>query len=299
MSDERIQRLERELTIDSSNVDLQHALVRERVRVGDYLPIALEYLLEGKPVLPWQFNAISYVFLEAERLGRETGYQEGRVEAIYRPGVVNANGMVPMWGLDQAPDFDGWGNPTFAPALRRFYVKTASLWLQGMGALGGFSEEELHELPSRLRYLPGDRPAYSLEVTRRFVPPRHVPALHLIEGCRYEYMHKGKLSPEDSASIPRFFLEEFEGRTYYAGRDRYDCRHARMPYNPLLRREFAGRFPELHMPQRVLAAVRRPGGYVDNSSIFLDVRMFEAARIMKRVGKGRRWKNNPWRRSHR
>lgn len=300
--DERLQRLERELAAFPNDVDLQHAVIRERVRIGEFLPIALEYLFENKPVLPWQFNAISYVFLEAERLGRNTNYEEGRVEVIWRPealvhGAI-ASRRVPKWGLDQSPDFEVDWTPTHTRALERFYVVTSRTNLIDMEIMAGLSSDEISALrvPNADSY--GRRP-FSLELDRRFIPPRHVPALHLIEGCRAQYTHGGELTPEHSASIPRFFLDKLEGRTQYYGSDRYDCRHDRMPYNKLIRQEYSGDYPELHMPQRALQAVRSNKGYADDTSFYLDVRMFEAARIMRRVGRGRRWKNNPWQPSRR
>jgi len=50
------------------------------VRSGGLPEEAIRRLVPGRPVQPWQWSPASYVLLEAERIGRESNWQEGRVE---------------------------------------------------------------------------------------------------------------------------------------------------------------------------------------------------------------------------
>jgi hypothetical protein len=221
----------------------------------------------------------SYVLLEAERIGAETNWTEGKVEAEWAAdrsqpsrflhGYVKGDGLDPLsLSRHEAP--------------KRFFVGFISANWHGLQSISGVPDDEIQR--------DEDAP-HEAELARRLAmtPAHWVPALGLDEGCRAQMGLPALALPPS-----RFFADEV-AKGGVTIRTRRDCPahaghagHESFPY--------PGPYPDSHVPQMLLYAAP---GYTTSRSIgrhlkdgpLLDVRMLRNVRILRKRGK--KWTKNP------
>jgi hypothetical protein len=118
-ADPRLRDLQRRLAESPADIELQHATLIATVRAGELPHEAAERLTPNRPVQPWQWIPASYVLLAAERLGRESEWQEGKVQIDwisdarlmeltfgddpgqkYRDASLYPAASLPYWGIE-------------------------------------------------------------------------------------------------------------------------------------------------------------------------------------------------------
>ncbi len=278
--DDRTQRLRRALSADPGDVEVQHALLASMARSGELPPEAVERAIPGRPIMPWQFVPVSYLLLEAERIGRATEWAEGRVEAEWITGVRGAQpGSVPIDGASTL-------SLSRAEAPPKFYVGLRSTRWRGLQVIAGVPLDDLEN---------DERGPEQFARRKEMIPARWIPALGLNEGCWAEEDDVRRLRRYliRDRSIPRFYAEEIAEHGLSVD-IRHDCRPRPQP------QAYAGPYPDLHEPQVLLYAAPRystmnkdVGREQQWRSLgygpLLDVRLIKRARIM--IRRGRAWKN--------
>jgi hypothetical protein len=283
--DERTRQLERALAAAPTDVELQQRLIRARARAGDLPSEAVERLIPYRPVQPWQFNPISYVLLEAERIGRESEWREGKVEIEWvepeqhHPEVYGASHQLPYWGASTGELLVSNEVNYFDPRqLTKFYVGSRDTNWEEVQRLSGLDHTDDHGEVGSPEYM-----HYVLSV----LPPRWIPNLSLQEAWSAS-LQEGGGDTRYGAARPLVIDPESEDGIY-SGRVQ----------------DYVGCCPDAYDPQRLLCAGERISRRIvpstrlryrherewyrtlQTSGPLLDVRLIKSVRIMQK--RGRRW----------
>jgi hypothetical protein len=283
-----------------------------KVHAGELPELAAERLIPGRPVQPWQWVPASYVLLEAERIGRETEWQQGRVEirwmspeevrrlqfpesdpsghSVPGGGYVGPATMLPSWGLDSGLELIGHpgGQANYFSPLdyTRVYVGARSTGWRELQGIADATFGELHDVQS---------PEYFRHVLN-VIPPRWIPGLTDVEGWGIprslggpRIAYADKLAPEQSSKIGS--PDDYDGRMP----DAHDPQMLLFASQRVVR---SGRRVRTFVPPsgRARGHWRRSPGErsLQQAGPLLDVRLIDRVRIMERRGRkwssrGRKW----------
>jgi hypothetical protein len=293
-SDPRLRDLERQLSASPNDVELQHALMIAKVRAGELPPLAAERLVPNRPVQPWQWVPASYVLLEAEQLGRESGWQEGKVEIEWSSSWEASHrfprpcpsdpAQIPAFGIEGERAQAAGVSVRFGSFLREpdpIYYPAKPYAKAFVGAIPTDYE--------RSQIIAGIAPTnvHNAEPLA-FLPSRWIPGLDHATAFEAKAQHGSRRSrhgPETRGTVMHAYMPE------------PGAQGEAITVDPAT---YTGSYPDVYDPQMLLFASLRvvrsgrhlrgepaPHRNLQRKGPLLDVRLINRVRIMEK--RGRRW----------